>query len=63
MDNKAKLVEAIELRLFESNRYRWLRREFLAGRQRDIAEGLNTEQELDDYIDHKISQEFGNLNH
>jgi hypothetical protein len=63
MDNKAKLVEAIELRLLESNRYRWLRREFLAGRQRDIAEGLNKEQELDDYIDHKISQEFGDLTH
>jgi prophage regulatory protein len=39
-----------------SLRYRWLRREFLAGRERGIAEGLNTEQELDDYIDRKISE-------
>jgi len=30
--------------------YRWLRRELVAGRERDISEGLNTEQELDDYI-------------
>jgi hypothetical protein len=42
----------------QANRYRWLRREFLAGRERDIAEGLNTEQELDHYIDKKIEEEF-----
>ena len=42
----------------QANRYRWLRREFLAGREQDIAEGLNTEQELDDYIDSKIKKEF-----
>ena len=39
-----------------SLRYKWLRREFLAGRERDIAEGLNNEQELDDYIDSKIGE-------
>jgi hypothetical protein len=63
MVNKKKLIEAVELRLFESNRYRWLRREFLAGRERDIAEGLNNEEELDAYIDRKICQEFGELIH
>ena len=63
MVNKAELIDAVERRLLESNRYRWLRREFLAGRQRDIAEGLNNERELDDYIDHKISEEFGGVVH
>jgi hypothetical protein len=38
----------------EALRYKWLRREFLAGRERDISEGLNTEKELDDYIDSRI---------
>jgi len=63
MGNKAELIDAFERRLLESNRYRWLRREFLAGRQRDIAEGLNNEQELDEYIDQKISVEFGEAVH
>jgi len=53
----------LELVILQANRYKWLRREFLAGRQRDIAEGLNTEKELDEYIDHKIGQEFGDLTH
>jgi prophage regulatory protein len=50
--------------LLDALRYRWLRRELVAGRERDISEGLNTEQELDDYIykrmfDQKISEKFG----
>jgi len=40
--------------LLDALRYRWLRNEFLAGRERDIAEGLNNEQELDDYIDSRM---------
>jgi hypothetical protein len=63
MVNKAELIDAVERRLLESNRYRWLRREFLAGRERDISEGLNNEQELDEYIDHRISKEFGEKDH
>ena len=57
------LIDAVERRLLESNRYRWLRREFLAGRERDISEGLNNEQELDEYIDHRILKEFGEKDH
>jgi len=30
------------------------------GRERDISEGLNTTQELDEYIDLKIKEEIGN---
>jgi hypothetical protein len=63
MGNKAELIDAVERRLLESNRYRWLRREFLAGRERDISEGLNNEQELDEYIDRRISKEFGEKDH
>jgi hypothetical protein len=37
-------------------RYRWLRRELADGRERDISEGLNTTQELDEYIDLKITK-------
>jgi hypothetical protein len=33
--------------------------EFAAGRERDISEGLNNKEELDDYIDRKIDEEFG----
>jgi len=40
--------------LKDALRYKWLRNEFLAGRERDIAEGLNNEQELDDYIDSRM---------
>jgi hypothetical protein len=57
------LVDLLERVNLQANRYRWLRREFLAGRQRDIAEGLNNKKELDDYIDHKISEEFGGVVH
>jgi hypothetical protein len=63
MGNKAEFIDALERVVLESNRYRWLRREFLAGRQRDISEGLNNEQELDEYIDHKINVEFGEKDH
>jgi hypothetical protein len=61
MDNEENFIkELVGLVALESSRYRWLRREFLAGRERDIAEGLNNEQELDDYIDLKmINEEFG----
>jgi hypothetical protein len=58
MGNKLKELEGYEKALevlrhnqaLEALRYRWLRRELVAGRERDISEGLNTEQELDDYI-------------
>jgi hypothetical protein len=58
MVNKIKELEGYEKALetlrhkqaLEALRYRWLRRELVAGRERDISEGLNTEQELDDYI-------------
>lgn len=42
----------------EAQRYQWLRSEFLAGRHHDIAEGLNTAKELDDYIDRKLKDEL-----
>jgi hypothetical protein len=63
MGNKAEFIDALERVVLESNRYRWLRREFLAGRERDISDGLNNEQELDEYIDHKINLEFGEAVH
>jgi hypothetical protein len=58
MVNKLEELEGYEKALktlrynqaLEALRYRWLRRELVAGRERDISEGLNTEQELDDYI-------------
>jgi len=58
MDNKLEQLEGYTKALealrhkqaLEALRYRWLRRELVAGRERDISEGLNTEQELDDYI-------------
>jgi hypothetical protein len=58
MGNKLEELEGYEKSLktlrynqaLEALRYRWLRRELVAGRERDISEGLNTEQELDDYI-------------
>ena len=58
MGNKLEELEGYEKALetlrynqaLEALRYRWLRRELVAGRERDISEGLNTEQELDDYI-------------
>jgi hypothetical protein len=48
------LEEARYKEALDSLRYKWLRREFLAGRERDISEGLNTEKELDDYIDSRM---------
>jgi len=62
MGNKLEELEGYEKALktlrynqaLEALRYKWLRREFLAGRERDISEGLNTEKELDDYIDSRI---------
>jgi hypothetical protein len=62
MGNKLKELEGYEKALetirhkeaLEALRYKWLRREFLAGRERDISEGLNTEKELDDYIDSRM---------
>jgi len=53
------VLEAIRRMQQESIRYRWLCLEFIAGRERDIAEGLNTKEELDEYIDRKLVEEFG----
>ena len=43
----------------DSVRYKWLCIEFISGRELDIAEGLNSKEELDKYIDQKLSEEFG----
>jgi hypothetical protein len=64
MGNKLEELEGYEKALktlrynqaLEALRYRWLRRELVAGRERDISEGLNNEKELDNYIDQKISE-------
>ena len=47
----------------DSIRYKWLCLEFIAGRERDIAEGLNSKEELDKYIDRKLIEEFGTALH
>lgn len=39
--------------LVDAFRYRWLRKEYAAGRETDLAEGLPTEEDLDNYIDRK----------
>jgi len=67
MDNKLEQLEGYTKALealrhkqaLEALRYRWLRRELVAGRERDISEGLNNEKELDNYIDQKISEKSG----
>jgi hypothetical protein len=53
------VLDAIRQMKQDSLRYRWLCLEFAAGRERDISEGLNNKEELDDYIDRKITEEFG----
>jgi hypothetical protein len=53
------VLDAIRRMQQDSLRYRWLCLEFAAGRERDITEGLNNKEELDDYIDRKINKEFG----
>ena len=43
--------------LVDAFRYRWLRKEYAAGRETDLAEGLQTEEDLDNYIDRKAINE------
>jgi antitoxin component HigA of HigAB toxin-antitoxin module len=58
-DKYPEVLDAIRRMQQDSLRYKWLCLEFIAGRERDISEGLNTKQELDEYIDRKITKEFG----
>jgi hypothetical protein len=53
------VLDAIRRMQQDSLRYKWLCLEFIAGRERDIAEGLNSKEELDKYIDRKLVEEFG----
>lgn len=57
------VLEALRRMQQDSIRYKWLCLEFIAGRERDIAEGLNTKEELDQYIDRKLTEEFGSRVH
>jgi len=60
LEGYTKALEALRHKqALEALRYRWLRRELVAGRERDISEGLNNEKELDNYIDQKISEKSG----
>jgi hypothetical protein len=43
--------------LLDAMRYRWLRKEFAAGRETYLAEGLTIEEDLDNYIDRKAINE------
>ena len=43
--------------LVDAFRYRWLRKEYDAGRETYLAEGLPTEEDLDNYIDRKAINE------
>jgi hypothetical protein len=52
------VLDAIRRMQKDSLRYKWLCLEFIAGRERYIAEGLNNKQELDKYIDSKINEEL-----
>jgi len=52
-------LDAIRRMQQDSIRYKWLCLEFIAGRERDISEGLNSKEELDHYIDRKLFEEFG----
>jgi gamma-glutamylcysteine synthetase len=53
------VLNAIRQMQKDSLRYKWLCLEFIAGRERDISEGLNSKEELDQYIDRKLKEEFG----
>jgi hypothetical protein len=53
------VLETIQRMQRDSIRYKWLCLEFIAGRERDISEGLNSKEELDQYIDRKLKEEFG----
>lgn len=57
------VLDAIRRMQQDSIRYKWLCLEFIAGRERDIAEGLNSKEELDKYIDRKLIEEFGTALH
>ena len=54
-DSELAEVRALANRWFlNANRYQWLRKEFAAGRETYLAEGIPSEDELDKYIDEQL---------
>jgi hypothetical protein len=58
-ESHPEVLETIQRMQRDSIRYKWLCLEFIEGRELDIAEGLNSKEELDQYIDRKLKEEFG----
>ncbi len=50
-------MEETERFRIDAKRYRWLRRKYGIGFETYLAEGITTENDLDEYIDTKINQE------